>query len=64
MYRLKSTEEEETENRSQIDAPEKKIHLKNRQIVQTPISHSTLKVFWKKSRLKPTRISASFTISV
>ena len=23
------------------------MHLKNRQIVQTPISHSTLKVFWK-----------------
>ena len=37
------------------------MHLKNRQIVRTPISHSTLKVFWKKSRLKPARFFAHFT---
>ena len=36
-----------SENRSQI-------HLKNRQIVQTPFSLSTLNVFWK-SHLKSTR---------
>ena len=41
-----------------------KIHLKNRQIVQTPIFHSTLKVFWKKSRLKPTQFFAPSTISL
>ena len=43
MYRLESTEREETENISQINAPAK--NIKNRQIDQTPISHSTLKVF-------------------
>ena len=45
IYTLLKPLKEETEITTQIDAPEKKIHFKNRQIVQTPISQSTLKVF-------------------
>ena len=45
MYRLKSTAVEETLKTEVKLTHREKIHLKNRQIVQTPISHSTLKVF-------------------
>ena len=44
---FKALKERNSENKSQIDAPEKNIHLRNRQNVQTPISDSTLKVFLK-----------------
>ena len=47
--RLKSTEGEETLKTEVKLTHLKKIYLKNRQIVQTPISHSTSKVFWKDS---------------
>ena len=65
MYRMKSTEWEETlKTKVKLAHLNKKIHLNNRQIVQTKISHSTLKVFLKKSRLKPNQFYAHFTVSV
>ena len=45
MYRLKSTEGEETLKTEVKLTHLKKIHPQNRQIVQTPISHCTAKVF-------------------
>ena len=63
MYRLKSTEGEETLKREVKMTHLKKNQLKNRQIVQTPISHSTLKVFWK-SRLKPSIFCSLYYFSV
>ena len=44
MYRLKSTEGEDALKTVIKLTHLKKNHLKNRQVVQTPISHSTLKV--------------------
>ena len=48
-YHHKSTEGEKTLKTEVKLTHLKKIYLKNRQIVQTTISHFTLKVFWKKS---------------
>ena len=45
IYRLKSTEGEKPLQTEVKMTHRKKIHLKNRQIVQTPISPYTLKVF-------------------
>ena len=45
MYSLKNTQGEETLKTEVKLTHRKKIHHKNRQIVQTPISHSFLKVF-------------------
>ena len=52
-----------SKNQSEIAACEQKPLPRNRILVQTPFSHSTLKLEQKKSRPKTTRFFAPFPVS-
>ena len=55
--------EKTSKNQSEIAACEQKQLPRNRIFVQTPFSHSTLKLEQKNSRRKTTRFFAPFPVS-
>ena len=61
--KIRTKKSKNSKNQSETAACEKKSLARKRKIVQTPFSHSTLKLERKNSRRKTTRVFAPLPVS-